>query len=147
MKKCQHLLLEENSVKLAYMCIQETFVEEAKKSFSAPKHTNKVLGIDESKFKISRSSWRVYVWWRVSERAVTPSISPTEKHGGGSVIVWEAFINCKVVDLHQVKGKLYQTGYHSILQHHMIPSGTWFVGQTFIVMQDKDQKDTSKLGT
>ena len=51
------------------------------------------------------------------------------KHGGGSVVVWEAFSNCNVGDLHQVKGKLNQTGYYIIQKHHMIPSGTRFVGQ------------------
>ena len=42
---------------------------------------------------------------------------------------WRAFTNCKVKDLYQVKGKLNQTGYLSILQHHVILSGTWLVNQ------------------
>ena len=50
-------------------------------------------------------------------------------HGGGYVMVWGTFPNCKVRDLHQVKGKLNRTSYQSILQHHMIPSETWLVGQ------------------
>ena len=62
------------------------------------------------------------------------------------VCVWGgAFANHKVGELHQVKGKLNHTGYHSILQYHAIPSGTQLVGQGFVLMQDNDQKFTSKL--
>ena len=57
----------------------------------------------------------------------------------------KAFAICKVGDLHHVKGKLNQTGYHSILQHHAIPSGTGLVGQGFALMQDNDPEYTSKL--
>lgn len=56
-----------------------------------------------------------------------------------------AFVNCKVVDVHQVKGKLNQTGYHSILQHQAIQPGTRLVGQGFVHMQDNDSKHTSEL--
>ena len=49
---------------------------------------NKVLWIDESKFEIFGSNERVYMWQRVGERAATPCITPTIKHGGGSVMMW-----------------------------------------------------------
>ena len=55
------------------------------------------------------------------------------------------FSHCKVGDLHQVKDKLNQTGYHSILLHPMIPSGMWFVGQEFVLKQGYDSKCTSRL--
>ena len=60
-------------------------------------------------------------------------------------MVLEVFVNYKVGDLHQVKGKLNQTGYHSILQHHVSLSGMWLVGQGFVLMQDKKQMHTGKL--
>ena len=60
-------------------------------------------------------------------------------------MVLGAFANCKVRDLHQVKGKLNQTGYHSILQHPPIPSGIQLVGQGFVLKHDNDPKHTSKL--
>ena len=44
-----------------------------------------------------------------------------------------------------VKGKLNQISYHSILQHHVIPSGMHLVGQGFVLMQVNDLKHTSKL--
>ena len=33
-------------------------------------------------------------------------------------MVWGLFPNCRVGDLHQVKGKLNQTSYYCLLQHH-----------------------------
>ena len=44
-----------------------------------------------------------------------------------------------------MKGKLSQTGYHSILQHHTIPSGTWLLNQGFELMQDNNQKHASRF--
>ena len=41
-------------------------------------------------------------------------------------------------DLHQVKDKLNQIGYYSILKHHAIPSGMWLVSQEFVLMQDRN---------
>ena len=63
----------------------------------------------------------------------------------GLVIVWEAFVNCKIRDLHQMKDKLNQISYHSILQYHAIPSEMQLVGQGFVLMQDNDPKCISKL--
>ena len=83
-------------------------------------------------------------WWKSCNTRITPTI----KYGGSSVIVVvvvvDAFTTHNVGDLHQMKGKLNQTSYHSILQHHVIPSGTWLVTQGFVLMQDNDPKPTSK---
>ena len=57
----------------------------------------------------------------------------------------ELFGNCKVGELHQVKGKRNKTGYHSIRQDHMIPSGMQLVGQGFVLRQKNDRKHPSKL--
>ena len=75
----------------------------------------------------------------------TPCITPIVKQRGVFVMVWEAFANCKVGDLHQVKGKLNQNGYHSILLHHAFPSWMQLVSQGFELIQDNDPKHTSKL--
>ena len=56
-----------------------------------------------------------------------------------------AFADCKVGDLHHMKGKLNQTGYHSIQLHHAIPTGTQLVGQGVVLMQDNDPKHAFKL--
>ena len=107
---------------------------------------NKVLWKDDKNFKILGWNRRVYVWRSVGKRAATPFITPTVKNRGGSVIVLGTFANCKIRDLHQMKGKLNQTSYHSILQNHAIPSVTQLVGrQGFAHMQDNDPRHTSKL--
>ena len=106
---------------------------------------NKALWTDKSKFEIFGSDRRVYVQRRVDKRVATPCIIPTIKHRGGSVIVWKDFANCKVGDLEQVKGKLNQTSYYSIVQHHMIPSEMQLVSQGFVLMQYKDPNHMSKL--
>ena len=107
---------------------------------------NNVLWTDESKFEIFWSNRRVYMRRSVSERAAIPSITPASKHEGVSVImcVYGGVVNCKVRDLHQVKGKLNQSGYHSTLQHHTIPSEMWLVREGFVLMQDNDPKHTCK---
>ena len=84
---------------------------------------------------------RVYV----RRRTTISCITPTVKHGEDSVMEWGwAFANCRVRDLNPVKGKLNQTDYHNMLQHHTISSGTRLVDQGFVLMQDNDSKHTSK---
>ena len=61
-------------------------------------------------------------------------------------MAWWGLASCKVGDLYQLKGKLNQTVYHSILQSHTIPSGTWLVGQGFVHIYDNDPKQTSRFG-
>ena len=89
----------------------------------------KVLWTDESKFEIFGSSRRVFVRRRVGERMVPRCVTPTVKHGGGSVMVWGSFAGSRVGDLHRVSGTLNQNCYHSILQRHAIPSGIRLVGR------------------
>ena len=82
---------------------------------------------------------------RIGERPATFWTRLTVKHGGGFVIVWRAFANCRVGDLLRIKGKLNQTGYHSTLLHNAIPSTTQIVTQGFVLKQDNDPEHTSKL--
>ena len=88
-----------------------------------------VFWANESKFEIFGSSRRVFVCHRVGERMVPQFVTPTVKHGGGSVMICGSFAGSRVGDLHRVTGTLNQKGYHSILQHHAIPSGLRRVGQ------------------
>lgn len=118
----------------------------------AKKHRNwtydnwkNVLWTDESKFEIFNTRRRVYVRRRIGERYIPACVTPTVKHGGGSVMVWGCFGAEKVGDLHQVQGILNQHGYHSILQRHAIPSGTRLIGPKFVFQQDNDPKHTSRL--
>ena len=61
-------------------------------------------------------------------------------YGRGGATNW----NVRV--LLQVKGKLNQTVYHSILQNYAIPSGTqWLLDQGFVLMQINEPNHSSKL--
>ena len=104
----------------------------------------KVLWTDKSKFEIFGSSCRFFVHRRVGERMVPQSVTPTVKHGGGSVMIWGSFSGSRVGDLHRVTGTLNQKGSHSILQHHAIPSDIRLVGQGFILQKDNDPKHTPR---
>ena len=126
----------------------ETTVEEAnqcqkppvgpaqkKKKDRAIQQWNIIIWADELKFEIFRSNRRVYVQWRVREKAANHSITPIVKHGqilyDVFVCVGRAFAYSNVGYVHQMKGKLNQISYHSVLHHHTIPSWMRLVGQRF----------------
>jgi len=104
-----------------------------------------VLWTDESKFEIFGQKRRTYVRRAPSEKMHPDCITPTIKHGGGSVMVWGCFSYTGVGDLHRIKGIFDQKGYHSILSRHCISSGKRLIGHGFIMQQDNDPKHTSKL--
>ena len=99
-------------------CCQETIVKKRQWAHKDWKinQWNKTHWTDESMFEIFGSNTRVYVWRRVGERAATPCIISSVKHGGWSAVMCGAFANRKVGDLHEVKNKLNQFDYHSTLQ-------------------------------
>ena len=105
----------------------------------------RVLWTNESTFEIFGSSRRVFVRCRVGERMVLQCVTPTVKHGGGSVMIWGSFAGSRDGDLHRVTDTLNQKGYHSILQRHAIPSVLRLLVRGFILQQDNDQKHTSRL--
>ena len=120
---CLHPLWGKNSVKVAYMAELQSRnhcwgSKTMSKGFSGPRlhkdwtiaQWNKVLWTEVSKFEISGSNRRVYMWRRVNERAGTSCITPTIKHGVDSIMVWCAFALCKVGDLHQVKSSWIRPG-------------------------------------
>ena len=105
---------------------------------------NKVHWTEELKFNIFGLNMSTCGKELVKELQSSVSRQPSSMEE--ALIWWEgAFANCKVRDLHQVNGKLNQTSYHSILQHHAIPSGTQLVGHGFVLMQDNDPKHSSKV--
>ena len=84
----------------------------------------KPFGLKNQSLKYLGRTYVAKIWWKSYHHLY---------HTNHKVWSGGAFANCKVMDLHQVKGKLNQTGYDSILQHHAIPSGTWLVSQRFIL--------------
>ena len=61
-------------------------------------------------------------------------------------MVWGAFANSKVGDLHLVKGKLNQSGYHSILHYH-VEWGLWVKDLYSWKMMSKSILVSSARGT
>ena len=61
------------------------------------------------------------------------------------MLVWGSFAGSKIGDLHKVTGSLDPKGYYSILQNRAVPSGLHLAGQVFILQQDNDPKQTTRL--
>lgn len=104
-----------------------------------------VLWTDESKFEMFGQKRRIYVRRGSSEKMHPDAITPTVKHGGGSVMVWGCFSYAGVGDLYRIKGTLDRNGYHHILKTHANPSGMRLIGRGYVFQQDNDPKHTSKL--
>ena len=105
----------------------------------------KVLWTDESKFEIFGNKRRSYVRRFAHEKSMPNCISPTVKHGGGSIMVWGAFSFNGVSRLHRIDEILDAKGYHQILIHQAVPAGKELIGPGFIMPQDNDPKNSSKL--
>ena len=88
------------------------------------KQWSKVLSTDESKFEIFGSNKRVYVWWRFGERIATSCITPTVKHGGGSVMVWGCFCQLQSQGFATNFIRSAITAYCSIMWSHL-ECGLW----------------------
>ena len=87
----------------------------------------------------------VYVCRSSTEKMHPDCITPTVKHGSGSVMVWGCFCFGGVGDLYRVRGNLDKHGYHSILIRHAVPSGMRLIGRGFVMQQDNDPKHVSLL--
>lgn len=69
---------------------------------------------------------------RLQKKMHPNCITPTVKHGGGSVMgVRGCFSYTGVGDLHRIKGILDQKSYHSILRRHCITSSKRLIGRRF----------------
>ena len=91
-RKCVNMHCEENTL-WSWPTWQNCCWENKKisKSSRAPRRTKTIQENSQIKFKIFWSNRRVYVWQKVSERALIPCITPIIKHRGGSVLVYGVF--------------------------------------------------------
>lgn len=104
-----------------------------------------VFWTDESKFEIFGSKRRTYVRRSVNKKMLPACITPTVKHGGGSVMVWGGFSFNGISQLYRIKGILEKKQYHKILVHKVVPAGMQLIGRGFIMQQDNDPKHISGL--
>ena len=80
---------------------------------------------------------------RASEKAATPCITQTIKHGVDSV--WGCFFKLQSRGFAPGEEQIESDRQSCILQHYKIPSGTRLVVQRFVLLQANPSKHASKL--
>ena len=109
------------------------------------KQWTKVLFTDESKFELFGSKRRVFVRRLPGERFKKECLTPTVKHGGGSIMVWGGISTSSVTRLKRIEGIMDQKFYHNILVRTALPEGKRLIGKGFVFQEDNDPKHASKL--
>jgi hypothetical protein len=87
------------------------------------KKWKKVLFTDESKFELFGNNRKTFVRRMKNERFIKEYITPTMKHGGGSVMVWGGICANGVTQLKRIEGIMDKTVYHTILVRRALPEG------------------------
>jgi hypothetical protein len=109
------------------------------------KKWKKVLFTDESKFELFGNNRQTFVRRMKNERFIKEYITPTMKHGGGSVMVWGGICANGVTQLKIIEGIMEKTVYHTILVRRALPEGKKLIGKGFIFQEDNDPKHSSNL--
>jgi len=107
----------------------------------------RVIFSDETKINRFNSDGMNWCWYRDTTNLETRTVSQTQKHGGGSVMVWGCFSCQGVGFLCQIKGIMDSKLYLEILQDELMKSIKYFKfsEENCIFMQDNDPKHKSKL--
>ncbi|GFX58710.1 transposable element Tcb1 transposase [Trichonephila clavipes] len=101
---------------------------------------------DESKFNIFGSDGRQYVWRKPNTELEKQHLTPTVKHGGGSVLVWGCMAANRVGKLCFIYGIMAARTYIDILSHNLQSSAQKLgLGTSFVFQQDNDPKHTANL--
>ena len=79
------------------------------------------------------------------ERFKKECLTPTVKHGGGSIMVWGVIFTSGVTRLKRIEGIIDQKFYHIILVRTALPEGKRLIGKGFVFQEDNDPKHASKL--
>ncbi len=79
---------------------------------------NHVLWSDESKVNLFDSDGVQHVWWRPGEEYQENCALPTDKHGGGSIMVWGCMTTAGTGELRFIEGNMDC----DILKQNMMPS-------------------------
>lgn len=105
----------------------------------------KVLFTDETKFELFGTKRRLFVRRRPGERFAKECLTPTVKHGGGSIMVWAGICTQGVTKMKRIVGIMDKKMYHSILVHTALPEGKRLIGKGFVYQEDNDPKHSSNL--
>ncbi len=102
--------------------------KKARKQFAEDKQTrdidywNHVLWSDETKINLFGSDGVKCVWLQPGEEYKDKRVLPTDKHGGGSVMVWGCMSAAGTGELQFIEGTMNDNIYCEILKQSMIPS-------------------------
>jgi hypothetical protein len=105
----------------------------------------KVLFSDETRYKMYNSDGMKRVRRPVNTRFNPKYVTPTIKHGGGSVFLWGYFSWNGVGPLHRIEGIMDRFVYRDILQNVMLPYAEWEMPLRFVFQHDNDPKHTARL--
>lgn len=106
---------------------------------------DKVIWSDESKFELFKSKGKVIVWRKDGSALAPKNLTPTVKHGGGSVLVLGCMSASGVGKLVFIDGRMDQYVYKRILQKNLLASARQLgIAADFVFQQDNDPKHTAK---
>ncbi|KAL0169283.1 hypothetical protein M9458_033879, partial [Cirrhinus mrigala] len=144
-----HMLHTETSrrkslLKLAYKKARKQFAEDnLSKSIN---YWNCVLWYDETKINLFGSDGVQHVWCCPGEEYQENCVSPTVKHGGGSIMVWGGISAVGSGELQFIEGNMDSIMYCTFVKQNMMPS-LQKLGRTAVFQHDNDPKHTTKMTT
>ncbi len=100
-------------------------------------YCNHVLWSDETNINLFGSDGVKHVWWQPGEEYKDKCVLPTDKHGGGSVMVWDCMSAAGIGELQFIEGIMNANLYCDILKQIMIPS-LWRLGRRAVFQHDND---------
>ncbi len=126
--------------------------KKARKQFAEEKQTkdmdywNHILWSDETKINLFGSDGVKHVCRQPGEEYKDKCVLPTDKHGGGSVMVWGCMSAAGTRELQFIEGTMNANMYCDILKQSMIPS-LLRLGRRAVFQHDNGPKLTSKTTT
>lgn len=105
----------------------------------------KVLFSDETRYKIFNSDGMKRVRRPINTRFNPKYVTPTVKHGKGSVFLWGCFSWNGVGPLSFINDTMDRFVYRDIMQNVMLPYAEWEMPLRFIFQQDNDPKHSSQI--
>jgi transposase len=109
----------------------------------------RVIFSDETKVNRLGSDGRKWIWKEPGEQLQDRYVSPTVKHGGGSMMVWGCITAHGVGDLVRIVGTLNAQLYVDILRDDLLRTLSYYnIEKPDIVFQhDNDPKHTARITT